>query len=170
MRILTRNRVIAAVTQGTLVVEAGPRSGSRNTLRRARQLGRAALVVPGPITSAASVGCHAELRTPGNRLVSTLDEIVEEIGHVGELALPRRGPARPHDVLDPMAARLLDAIRPRKARTAEEIAAVAGVSGREARQALPMLEMGGFVVQTDGGYRLAPARPTSEASQSSASP
>jgi DNA processing protein len=156
MRFLTRNRVIAAVTQGTLVVEAGARSGSRNTLRRARQLGRSAMVVPGPITSAASVGCHAELRQPGNRLVSTLDEIVEEIGRVGELADLRRGPHQSHDALDPLAARVLDAIRPRKARTAEEIAAIVGVSAREARQALPALEMSGLVVLSDGGYRLAP--------------
>src|SRR5262249_25147123 len=77
-RFLTRNRVIAAATRGTVVVEAGFRSGARNTLKHARLLDRPAMVVPGPITSAVSVGCHVELRLPGTILVSKFDEVIEE--------------------------------------------------------------------------------------------
>lgn len=140
------------------MVEAGSRSGARNTLGHARLLRRPAMVVPGPITSATSVGCHAELREPGTLLVSRVEEIVEEIGHVGELSVPVRGADRPEDGLAPLAARVLDAVLPRKARTAEEIAAVAGVSGRDARRTLPLLEREGFVVGSDNGYRLAPRK------------
>lgn len=157
-RFLTRNRVIAAATRGTVMVEAGSRSGARNTLGYARRLERSAMVVPGPVTSAMSVGCHVELRVPGTVLVSRVEEIVEEIGHIGELAEPIHGEERPEDALDVTQARVLDAVAPRQVRSAEEIAAVAGVAGRDARRSLPVLEQHGFVVRTDGGYRLAPRR------------
>jgi DNA processing protein len=157
LRFLIRNRVIAAVTRGTVVVEAAGRSGARQTLGRARALGRAVMAVPGPVTSAMSVGCHAELREVGTRLVSDHKEVIEEVGRIGDdLAPTPRGPGRPHDTLDPLAAQLLDAVLPRRARTAEEIAAAAGVSGRDARRALPTLVDAGFVVDHGNGYRLAP--------------
>jgi DNA processing protein len=157
LRFLVRNRVIAAATRGTVVVEAAGRSGARQTIGRARALGRAAMAVPGPVTSAMSVGCHAELREEGTRLVNNYKEVLEEVGRIGDdLAPTPRGPDRPHDTLDPLAAQLLDAVLPRKARTAEEIAAAAGVSGRDARRTLPTLVAAGFVVEHDKGYRLAP--------------
>jgi DNA processing protein len=157
LRFLIRNRVIAAATRGTVIVEAAGRSGARQTLGRARALGRMAMAVPGPVTSAMSVGCHAELREEGTRLVSDYKEVIEEVGRIGDdLAPMARGPQRPHDALDPLAAQLLDAVLPRKARTAEEIAAAVGVSGRDARRTLPLLVTAGFVVEHDSGYRLAP--------------
>ncbi|GAA2629025.1 DNA-processing protein DprA [Dactylosporangium fulvum] len=154
-RFLTRNRVIAAATRGTVVVEAGSRSGARSTLGYARLLHRSPMVVPGPITSAMSVGCHIELRVQGTVPVTRVEEIIEEIGQVGELADPIQGAGRPEDALDALQARILDAVRPRLPRPAEEIAAVAGVSGRDARRNLPLLEELGFVVSTEAGYRLA---------------
>jgi DNA processing protein len=167
IRFLIRNRVIAAATRGTVMVEAGARSGARNTLRYTRLLGRSPMVVPGPVTSAVSVGCHAELRREGTRLVSRFDEVIEEIGHIGELAEVDHGHRQPTDVLDVTGRRLLDAVLPRKALTAEEIAAASGLSGKEARRNLPLLETYGFVVATEsGGYRLAP-RPKIEPSEHS---
>jgi DNA processing protein len=160
LRFLIRNRVIAAVTRGTVMVEAAGRSGARQTLGRARALGRSVMAVPGPVTSAMSVGCHAELREVGTTLVSNYQEIIEEVGLIGDdLAPVPRGPERPHDTLDPVAAQLLDAVLPRRARTAEEIAAAAGMSGRDARRTLPALVGAGFVVEHDNGYRLAPRSP-----------
>jgi DNA processing protein len=156
IRFLIRNRVIAALTRGTVVIEAALRSGSRQTLGRARTLGRRPMVIPGPVTSAASRGCHEELRTEGTRLVTGHDQILEEVGRIGEdLAPVHRGPDRPHDTLDPMAAQLLDAVLPRRPRTAEEIAAAAGLTGRDARRTLPVLVTSGFVVEQEHGYRLA---------------
>ncbi|MBT8226252.1 MAG: DNA-protecting protein DprA [Dactylosporangium sp.] len=162
-RFLTRNRVIAASTLGTVVVEAGLRSGARHTLGRARLLGRSTMAVPGPVGSAMSAGCHVELRDLGTRLVTSVDEIVEEIGPVGALAPIPRGAERPRDALDPAVARLLDGLLPGPARSAETIAAEVGVSGRDARRGLPLLVAGGFAIQVEGRYRLAPAGRLDEA-------
>lgn len=57
-RFLTRNRLIAALTRGTVVVEAARRSGSLNTARYAHDFGRLVMAVPGPVTSGMSAGCH----------------------------------------------------------------------------------------------------------------
>jgi DNA processing protein len=62
LRFLVRNRVIAALATGTLVVEAGQRSGALSTARHARDLGRRLMAVPGPITSDLSAGCHHIIR------------------------------------------------------------------------------------------------------------
>ena len=72
-RFLARNRLVAAVTQATVVIEAGWRSGSLNTAGHARELGRPVGAVPGPVTSAASAGCHRLIRDHGATLV-TCDE------------------------------------------------------------------------------------------------
>jgi len=62
LRFLVRNRTIAALSGGTVVVEAGERSGALNTARHAAQLGRPLMAVPGPVTSAQSAGCHRIIR------------------------------------------------------------------------------------------------------------
>jgi len=156
LRFLIRNRLIAAASAGTVMVEAAIRSGARQTLGRARLLGRPALVVPGPVTSAMSVGCHEELRREGSRAVASVAHVIEEVGRIGaDLAPLPEHPARPHDHLDPLAQQVLDAVPARRFRSAEEIAAAAGVSGRDARRSLPLLVAGGHVVTAEGGYRLA---------------
>ncbi|MEV4517863.1 DNA-processing protein DprA [Dactylosporangium sp. NPDC049525] len=97
---LSRDRLVAAATNGTVMVEAGARSGARNALGCARLLHRPAMVVPGPVTSAMSVGCHVELRQPGTVLVTRVEEIIEEIGSVGASATPIQDAGRPEDTLD----------------------------------------------------------------------
>lgn len=78
-RFTIRNRLIAAAG-GTVVVEATTRSGAVQTIRQALNLGRPAMVVPGPVTSATSTGCHSILRdNPAARLVTSPDEIVTEL-------------------------------------------------------------------------------------------
>lgn len=83
-RFLSRNRLVAAMTRGTVVVEANLRSGALNTAAHARALGRPVCAVPGRVTSVESRGCHQLLRTEGNRLVTGVDEVLEEIGPIGE--------------------------------------------------------------------------------------
>ncbi len=61
-RFLDRNRVIAALRRGTVVVEAATRSGAKNTAGQADELSRPVMAVPGPVTSAASAGCHELIR------------------------------------------------------------------------------------------------------------
>ncbi|GIM94379.1 DNA-processing protein DprA [Paractinoplanes toevensis] len=62
-RFLIRNRIVAAVAAGAVLVEAAPRSGSLQMMDRVLALHRPAMVVPGPVTSAMSVGCHELLRS-----------------------------------------------------------------------------------------------------------
>ncbi|WP_117210040.1 DNA-processing protein DprA [Allorhizocola rhizosphaerae] len=161
VRFLTRNRVIAALTRGTVVVEAGARSGARQTLGRARKLGRRVMAVPGPVTSSMSAGCHEELRRDGDdgaRLVTNAAEVLEEIGSVGDDLAPRpQGEQRAYDSLNRTELAILDATPRRPPATVAAIAAAAGVSALHASVALPSLELRGFVrVDRGGRYRLNP--------------
>lgn len=156
-RFLVRNRVIAAATEGTVVVEAAARSGARHTARRARELGRALMAVPGPVTSAMSVGAHLVIRDEFGRLVTRAAEVVEEVGRIGDdLAPPLRGPETPRDRLDEVGQRVLDAVPPGRPAAVAQIAAEAGVASRDVRRALPALVLLGLVEQRADGYRLAP--------------
>ncbi|GAB3530707.1 hypothetical protein GCM10027575_72950 [Phytohabitans suffuscus] len=157
-RFLVRNRVIAAATRGTVVVEASARSGASQTLRRAIALGRRPMVVPGPVTSAMSVGCHELLRErPEVRLVTGVAHVLEEIGHIGSDLAPRpRGPERPHDSLDVESAMVLESVPRRGSASPDELAARAGVDIRTAMRKLTLLESLGFVTRRARGYALAP--------------
>ena len=176
-RFLIRNRVIAAATRGTVLVEANARSGARQTLHRAGQLGRSRMVVPGPITSAMSLGCHEELRQPGVSLVASVGHVLEEVGRVGaDLAPVPRGPEYARDRLDPAEQRLVEALLLRKPLPAEAVAARAGVPLREAMRLLPSLALRGFARRDEAGFvavRPEPAahapRPSHRASASATS-
>ncbi|MHA6763117.1 DNA-processing protein DprA [Streptacidiphilus sp. PAMC 29251] len=109
-RFLLRNRVIAALTRGTVVVEAARRSGALSTARRARDLNRLVMGVPGPVTSELSTGVHALLRS-GAALVTDAAEIIELVGGIGaDLAPTRRGPMLPRDALHGDALQVLEAL------------------------------------------------------------
>ncbi|KQB85327.1 DNA-processing protein DprA [Corynebacterium oculi] len=82
-RFLTRNRLVAALSQGTVVVEAAWRSGALNTLSWAEGLGRIAMAVPGPITGAGSLGCHERIREGRAQLVASADDIRALLSAVG---------------------------------------------------------------------------------------
>lgn len=157
-RFLTRNRVIAALCPGTVVVEAGARSGARSTAREARLVDRVLMAVPGPVTSALSVGCHALLRQEGVRCVTTVDEIIEEVGRIGDLAPLPRGVVEPRDTLQPVLRRLLESVPLRAPVTTDVIARVAGMSPSEVRAGLGQLVAGGFVIPAAGGWKAAPKR------------
>ncbi len=85
LRFLVRNRVIAAIARGTLVVEAAGRSGALNTARHARDLGRVLMAVPGPITSDLSAGCHQIIRDWQGTLVTAAAEVIEQLSPLGSL-------------------------------------------------------------------------------------
>lgn len=157
-RFLIRNRVIAAATLGTVMVEASARSGASSTLRRAQALGRPAMVVPGPVTSAMSVGCHRALRESMRiRLVTGLADVIEEVGRIGlDLAPVPRGPEHPRDHLDSESALVLEAVPARRAVGADEIAARAGVDLRTVLRRLSVLTEMGLLRRVDGRYALPP--------------
>ena len=94
-RFLTRNRVIAALSGGTVIVEAGERSGALNTARHAADLGKPLMAVPGPVTSAQSAGCHRIIREWGATCVTRAAEIIEMLSPltVADTLAPGGGPA-----------------------------------------------------------------------------
>lgn len=158
-RFLVRNRLIAALTRGTVVVEAAARSGAQATAKRAVQLGRQVMVVPGPVTSAMSVGCHELLRDEGvpTTLVTTAAHVIEAVGALGaDLADPAERPVSPRDGLSDLAVRVLDACPVRRGVSPERLAAVAGCDALEVLRVLPVLELAGLVVWSGTGWRVAP--------------
>lgn len=153
-RFLTRNRMVAALAGATVVVEAGARSGAANTAAWARALGRSVCAVPGPVTSSVSVGCHALLRAGAN-VVTRAEDVIELIGHVGELAPDEQ---RPVSVLDGLAdtdKRVYDALPARGSRTVDEVAVAAGLPPTQVLGPLAVLELSGLVVRREGRWKLA---------------
>ena len=93
-RFLIRNRVIGALSRGTVVVEAGLRSGALNTARHARDLGRPLMAVPGPVTSEVSAGCHKIIREWGAVCVTGAADVIEMLTPLGEPGVGGPLPAR----------------------------------------------------------------------------
>ncbi|WP_369376018.1 DNA-processing protein DprA [Streptomyces sp. cg36] len=155
-RFVLRNRVIAALTRGTVVVEAEYRSGSLATARNAQRLGRHTIGVPGPATSGLSAGVHELLRGEAT-LVTDAAEIVELVGEMGELAPVRRGPVLPRDLLAPATTHVLDALPGHGTAPTSDIARHAGTSTEQALGRLYELHSLGFVERDGDGWRLAPA-------------
>jgi DNA processing protein len=161
-RFLIRNRVIAAACRGTVVVEASARSGARNTARHTRELGRMLMAVPGPVTSSMSIGTNLLIRQDDARLVGSAAEVLEEVGLIGEdLAPVPRGKETPHDQLDTLSTRILDALPWGRPATVEELAVASRITPTQVRRTIPMLVMMGFAEETGSGYRLNPQQPTS---------
>ncbi|MFI1763400.1 DNA-processing protein DprA [Streptomyces sp. NPDC020800] len=152
-RFILRNRVIAALTRGTVVVEAACRSGSLVTARAAQRLGRFTMGVPGPVTSSLSAGVHELLRGEAT-LVTDAAEVVELVGDMGELAPPRRGPVLPRDLLEPAARTVLAALPGNRAAFAEEIARGARTTPDEAIARLYELRALGYVERHGDGWKL----------------
>jgi DNA processing protein len=175
LRFLVRNRTIAALSCGTVIVEAGERSGALNTARHAAQLGKPLMAVPGPVTSAQSAGCHRIIREWGATCVTSADHIIEMLSPLGTpetlpapatgaptaTVLPSRNPqpatadATPsRDELDADSARVLDALPARGAAGTSTIAAEAGVDLDTVLRCLGMLAGSGFIERCDRGWRL----------------
>ncbi|MFJ3638231.1 DNA-processing protein DprA [Streptomyces sp. NPDC090108] len=152
-RFILRNRVIAALTRGTVVVEAACRSGSLATGRAAQRLGRYTMGVPGPVTSALSAGVHELLRGEAV-LVTDAAEVAELVGAIGELAPARRGPVLPRDLLEPAARSVLAALPGDRAASAEEAARGARTSRDEAIARLYELRALGYVERHGDGWKL----------------
>ncbi|WP_405794271.1 DNA-processing protein DprA [Streptomyces sp. NBC_01506] len=159
-RFVLRNRVIAALTRGTVVVEAEYRSGSLVTARSAQRLGRFTMGVPGPATSGLSAGVHELLRGEGV-LVTDAAEVVELVGDMGDLAPARRGPVLARDLLDPLGRRILDALPARGVIGVRDIARETATTADEALAKLYELHSLGFVQRHGEGWQLTP-RTTSD--------
>ena len=139
-RFLVRNRLIAALGRGTVVVEAALRSGALSTARWARDLGRVVMGVPGPVTSTTSAGVHELLRQPESVLVTDADEVVEAVSSIGSGLAPRKtGDVRARDLLDDDARQVLDAVPKHVLAPTTSIAVVAGLTAEQTATGLQTL-------------------------------
>ncbi len=153
-RFLVRNRLIAGLAAGTVVVEAGLRSGAQRTAADARALGRPVMAVPGPATSGRSAGCHGMIRD-GAILVTRVEEVLEEVGRIGQYLAedPPAGGARPTDGLSALAAVVHDALPARAAHGVAWLAAEAGVPPNAVRAALDELVRRELVEHVGGRWQ-----------------
>jgi DNA processing protein len=156
-RFLVRNRLVAALSGATVVVEAGLRSGAANTAAWARALGRVVCAVPGPVTSSASAGCHELIRN-GAELVTRAEQIIEIVGRAGEFADEPQRPSSVLDELSDVGKRVYEALPARGVRSADELSVESGVPVPQLQGQLALLELAGLVTRDDGRWRL--RRPT----------
>jgi DNA processing protein len=163
-RFLARNRVIAALSRGTVVVEAARRSGAVATASRALELGRVVMAVPGPITSMASSGTNLLLHEQSARAVADSSQVVAllrgsdqpagetdpgargGLDHAGSQS--RRLPEEARSVLETLPAR--------GTRTVEAAAERAGISPAACLAHLGLLEIMGLARRTGSGWRRCP--------------
>lgn len=147
-RFLQRNRIIAALGQATVVVEANWKSGAMNTVKHAEDLDRPIGAVPGPVTSPKSAGCHKLIRDHRATLIADSTDLLE--------LLNERGGERPQDLelagLGALETRALDAIGFSSMDLAG-ICADSGLTKDEARIALGSLELDSLVARGSDGWR-----------------
>jgi DNA processing protein len=170
-RFLQRNRLIAALSGAVLVVEARWRSGAQNTAGHALGLGRDLGVVPGPITSATSAGCHRLLRESPAAIVTDVDEALELLpggpaagpGAGAPAGTAARSPhaggsgrgadARPHDHLTVEELLVYEALPLRRAAPVDRLCSVAGLGPGTVMGVLQKLRRQGLAEQQAVGWR-----------------
>ncbi len=146
-----RNRIIAGLSLGTVVIEAPVKSGALITARLAAEYGREVFAVPGNIDSPVSRGCHALIRD-GATLVETAEDIVEGLGIMLQ-AVPEREPAEERDrKLDELPAdqRAVLATLSHDPRNVDDVIAASGQPAAQVTGALMLLEVKGLVRRFPG--------------------
>jgi DNA processing protein len=173
-RFLHRNRIIAALGSGTVVVEAARRSGSLVTARLAAELGRVVMAVPGPVTSDQSVGTH-ELVRDGAMLVTQAGQVREACSSLTATPSPTsttvlteshpegagNGDSRADETTDPIEELVLEALPTARATIGADVLALAratGVAPETVFATLGRLAATGRVVRAGSGWTLATVR------------
>jgi DNA processing protein len=152
---LVRNRLIAALSRGTVLVEAALRSGALNTARHARDQNRPLMAVPGPVTSMASAGCHLAIRDWGAVCVTDVHDVLACLSfNPGDLDDRSRSPVLPRDELDPVSRSVLEAVPARGGWGPARIAVSAGVDFDTVLRCLGELAAGGFIERCERGWRV----------------
>ena len=156
VRFLSRNRIIAGLAQGTVVVEAAVRSGALNTANWTTRLNRVLMGVPGPVTSAPSQGVHELIRSRGAALVTRGQDVLELLSPSGSfLSEVPRAPVLVTDRLSDRERQVLDAVPALRPASADSIARTAGVAAREVSRAMVRLQQLGLAERTTAGWRRA---------------
>ena len=141
-----RNRIMAALGQVTVVVEAAERSGTLITADCAADVGRDVAAVPGQVTSGAAAGTNALIRN-GAALVTDAQDVLDLMYGVGA----RQVPSTPAPELDPVEQRVLELVG--QAAGLDDLGREAGLTASALRSTLARLELQGLVRRTQsGGY------------------
>ncbi|RQO66953.1 DNA-protecting protein DprA [Aquitalea sp. FJL05] len=141
-----RNRIIAGLSRGCLVVEANINSGSLITARLAAESGREVMAVPGSINNPQARGCHRLLKD-GARLVESVEDVLEEVGR-----LSRSAPAAPVRAADPApAAEQILTLMGFDPVSSEWLAQQLGLTQGEVYAMLLELELAGKLTSLPGG-------------------
>ena len=146
---LTRNRLVAALADVTVVVEAGMRSGAMSTANHAIEQGKTVAAVPGPVTSEMSAGCH-ELIRDGAALVTCAAEVLELMRPISGVEPVQESPADAS-----FFARTLDSLPLHAWSSVEQIARQAGLNIETVRKELGLLELSGIALSRQGRFRRA---------------
>lgn len=153
-RFLSRNRVIAALSRATVVVEAAHRSGTAATARAAFGMARPVLAVPGPVTSPASLGCHRMVQNGEAQLAAGFDDVLAALDLEAGL---RRGEPIGADAprqRDLVTCRVRDAVPAQGPITSEGIVCATGLSEQDVSRSLAHLSDDGLLEYGHGGWRL----------------
>lgn len=157
-RFLVRNRLIAALSAATVIVEGAVRSGAQNTVSWALSLQRPVIAVPGPVTSAMSVTPHRLIRNGEAILATTAEEVLDVIEPMG---CPAPGcQAAPPTLFDDLTSeqkKIHDALPARRAVCVDELSALTGESALSVLVALAQLKHLGLASEsTSGMWKLQP--------------
>lgn len=154
-----RNRLISALSLGTLVVEAAIKSGSLITARLALELNREVFAIPGSIHNPMARGCHQLIRQ-GAKLVESADDILEDLRlpDAKNALYPLKtepntpeNPKDPHNILDPDHQKLLKCLAYEPA-SIDELVDRSNFNAAEVASMLLILELEGIIVSQDGRY------------------
>lgn len=134
---IARNRIVAGISDGVLVIEASAKSGTMHTAGFALEQGRAVLAVPGNITSSVSEGCNNLIKA-GARAVTSVSDILEEIGitETKQTVLPLAASPEEQVILQHLTAGVRDA---------NELSARSKLTAAQFSQTLTMLEISGKI-------------------------
>jgi len=146
-----RNRIIAGIAAGTIVVEAAPRSGSLITARLAAEAGRDVMAVPGSPLDPRAQGCNQLIRD-GATLIQTADDVLESVAPAG----PRfASPVEQFEPSDPVsnedAVALVEQLLGPSPAPVDEIIRLSGASSGAVQMALLELDLGGKLDRHAGG-------------------
>lgn len=175
-RFLQRNRLIAAMSAATVVVEAGHRSGALNTAHHAVEFGKDVYAVPGSVFSAQSAGCHrllaegsaaplTDVSALGDRLLAAQQELFPADAAVQTVSSAAggtrdgqgsRSAAEARSDLSEAQCLVLDALPVRRGASPDRICTAAGLGIREVLPVLAQLEARGLARRSDAGWRTVP--------------
>ncbi len=151
-RFLTRNRIIAALTRVTVVVEAAERSGTASTAREAHDLNRPVAAVPGPVTSPASAGCHRLIRDHEAILAASVEDVFELLGESTGDA--NGSPVQRAPVVSEREHQVLAVLSARRSMTLDDVVRSSGLDVMEVSVALGLLDAAGRVAGNGQGWQL----------------